>query len=126
MRPFRPFSHFDKCRPEAASDGISGKFIRPIVHDKPVKFHDPCLKRSREIPPEIPKSSKGVFLTVISLQLPTGSIGNEVISGLAVDYVGVDVRVKFGDCRSRSNGFRDIRGADFVSKERTNISKPIT
>ena len=31
--------------------------------------------------------------------------------------MGMDVPVQFGD--SRSNGFRDIRGADFVSNERT-------
>ena len=40
---------------------------------------------------------------------------NDVMSGVAVDYVGVDVRVKYGD--SGSNGSRDIRGADFVSNE---------
>ena len=45
-------------------------------------------------------------------------IDNDVMSGLAVDNVGVDVHIKFGD--SRSNRFRDIRGADFVSNERTN------
>ena len=44
---------------------------------------------------------------------------NDVISSLAVDNFGVDVPIKFVD--SRSNGFRDIRGADFVSKKkRTN------
>ena len=42
-------------------------------------------------------------------------IDNDVISGLAVDNVGVHVPIKFGD--SRSTGFRDIRGADFVSNE---------
>ena len=46
---------------------------------------------------------------------------------MAVDNFGVDVPIKFGD--SRSNGFRDIRGADFVSNkrsnERTNIKWPI-
>ena len=42
---------------------------------------------------------------------------------MAIDYVGVDVRVKFGD--SISNGFQDIRGADFVSNEQTNMMKPI-
>ena len=36
---------------------------------------------------------------------------------MAVDNVGMDVPVKFGD--SRSNGFRDIQGADFVLNERT-------
>ena len=32
--------------------------------------------------------------------------------------------IKFGDSRSNSNGFLDIRGADFVSNERT-LEKPI-
>ena len=45
-------------------------------------------------------------------------IDNDVISGQDVDNVGVDVHIKFGD--SRSNRFRDIRGADFVTYERTN------
>ena len=43
-------------------------------------------------------------------------VDNDVISGVAVDSAGVDIRIKFGD--SRSNRFRDIRGADFVSNER--------
>ena len=43
-------------------------------------------------------------------------IDNGVISGVAVDNVAVDVPIKFGD--SRSNRFRDIRGADFVTNER--------
>ena len=47
-------------------------------------------------------------------------IDNEVISGVAVDNVGVDVPIKFGD--STSNRFRGIRGADFVSYERTKTS----
>ena len=44
---------------------------------------------------------------------------------MAVDNVGMDVPIKFGD--SRSNGFRDIRGVDFASNERMNIgeAKPI-
>ena len=45
-------------------------------------------------------------------------IDNDVISGQDVDNVGVDVHIKFGD--SRSSRFRDIRGADFVTYERTN------
>ena len=36
---------------------------------------------------------------------------------MAVGNVGMDVPIKFGD--SMSNGFPDIRGADFVSNERT-------
>ena len=54
---------------EAISDVISGKFVGPIVLDKCVKFRDPCLNRSRDIPPEA-----ALFSTVYSLQLPTESI----------------------------------------------------
>ena len=43
---------------------------------------------------------------------------SDVISGVAVVHVGVDVLVKVGD--SWPNGSRDIRGADFMSNERTN------
>ena len=49
-------------------------------------------------------------------------VDNGVISGMAVDNVGMDVPIKFGD--SRPSGFRDIRGADFVSTKRT-LRKPI-
>ena len=45
-------------------------------------------------------------------------IYNDVISGQDVDNVGVDVHIKFGG--SRSNYFRDIRGADFETNERAN------
>ena len=41
------------CSPlEKASDVISDRFMRPIVYDKLVKFCNPRLIRSREIPPE--------------------------------------------------------------------------
>ena len=39
------------------------------------------------------------------------------ISAMAVDNIGLDVSVIFGD--SRSDGSRDIRGTYFVSNERT-------
>ena len=44
-----------------------------------------------------------------------------VVSGVAADKVGMDIPVKFGD--SKSNGSRDIRGADFESNERTNMTE---
>ena len=45
-------------------------------------------------------------------------VANDAISDVALDYVRMEeVRVKFGD--SMSNCFRDIRGADCVSNERT-------
>ena len=66
-------------------------FVWPLVLDKRVKFHDRSLN------------------------------DNDVISGMAVDNVGIDVLIKFGG--SRSNGFLDIQGADLVSNERTNIGE---
>ena len=50
-------------------------------------------------------------------------VDNDVISGVAVNYVRMDVQVKFGD--SRSNGFRHIRGVDFMLNERRTMMKPI-
>ena len=46
---------------EAASDVISGKFVRPVVLDKLAKFHDPSFNISRAIQPE---AVGGFFSTV--------------------------------------------------------------
>ena len=58
----------------------------------------------------------------------TGTAARMTSPAAGCDHrVGLDVRVKFGDCRS--NCSRDIRGVHFVwnerTNERTNISKPI-
>ena len=45
--------------PETAIDVISGNFVGPIVPDKRVKYLDPHLNRSREIPPEAAEG--GIF-----------------------------------------------------------------
>ena len=85
-------------------------FVGPFVSNKYVKFHDSGLKRSREIPPE----AVGDCILDRFLKYnfrPEGD--NDVISSVAVENVSVDVCVKFGD--SRSNGFQDIRGADFAT-----------
>ena len=44
--------NFDKYRPEATSDVISGSFSSPIVPDMCMKFRNHRLSRSREIQPE--------------------------------------------------------------------------
>ena len=75
------------------------------------KFLDPCLNRLREIPPEA--VGGGIFDSFFRYNFRR-EVGNDVISGMAVDYVGMDASVKFGDSRSR-----DIRRADFISNERT-------
>ena len=46
------------------------------------------------------------------------------MSDVAVDNVGVDVCVKLGD--SRSNGLRDMTGADFASNEQDDVYPNIT
>ena len=90
-----------------------------IALKKCVKFDHPRFSRSREIPPESVGSGifDSFFVTTSDRKY------NDVISGVAVDNDSVDVPVKFGD--SKSNGFWAIRGADFVSNEPTNWTKPM-
>ena len=107
-------------QPEAAGVVISGLFVWPVVLDKYVKFHDPSLNRSREIPSEA--GGGGIFDCFFPSNFRP-EIDNDVLSDAAVENVGTDVCVKFGE--SRSNGCPDILGADFVSNERTNRTKPI-
>ena len=57
-----------------------------------------------------------VFSTVFCYNFRI-EVGNDVIFGVAVDNVSMAVPVKFG--ASRSSGFQEIRGADFVLDERT-------
>ena len=99
-------------RPEATSDVICGAFVGPNVLNKCVKFHVACLNRSRETPRE---AVGGGIIDGFFRENFRPEEDNDVISGTAVDNVGVDNPVKFGD--SGSNSFRDIRGADFVSNE---------
>ena len=63
------------------------------------------------------KPSKAAFLSIFRHNF-RWEADNDVIYGVAVDYVNVNVPVKFGD--SRSNGSRDIRGAVCRSKVRAN------
>ena len=69
----------------------------PFVLDKHVKFNDPGLNRSRDILPEA--VGGGIFDCFFRYNVRP-EVDNDVISGVAVDHVGVDVRVKFCDSRS--------------------------
>ena len=82
----------------------------PLVLDKRVKFHDPGLNHSREMPP---KAARGSVFDCFPLYFRP-EVDNDIISGMAVDNVGRDVPIKCGN--SSSNGFRYIR-AVFVSNE---------
>ena len=63
------------------------------------------------------KPSEAIFSTVCFYYNFRPEVDHDVISYVAVDNVSMDVRVKCGD--SSLNGFRDIRGVDFMSNERT-------
>ena len=65
-------------RPDRDSDVISSKLVGPIVYDTFVKFRDPRLNRSPEIPPEA--VGDVVF-----------DRSNDVMSGVLVDTTGMDV-----------------------------------
>ena len=86
-----------------------------IVPEKRIKFGHIRLTSSREIPPEAGGSAISKVCFRYNFR---PEVDNHVISDVAIACVGLDVRVKFGD--SRSNGSRDIEGADFiVTNERT-------
>ena len=78
--------------------------MAPIVADKPVKFRDPGWNRRMQ---HFRRFFRHNFRP---------EVVNDVISCVAVEFVGVDVRVTFGD--SRSNGSPDIRLPHFVTDER--------
>ena len=74
--------------------------MRQIVLEKCVKFGDPCLNLLQKFRP---KPSEAVFSRVFSLRYNFRlEVDNDVICGVATDYVSVDVHVKFG--YSGSNG----------------------
>ena len=81
-----------------------------MVLNKRVKIRDPGLNLFWKIPPEA--VGCGIFDSVFAPK-----VDKDVTFGAAVYHVRMDVPVTFGD--SRSNGSRDIRGADFESNERT-------
>ena len=66
------------------------------------------------------KPAEAVFSTVFFRYNFRPEVDNDVIFGVDVYHVCVDVRVKFAD--SRLNGFKDIREAYFLSNERTRRS----
>ena len=80
------------------------KYVADSPPYKCVKFGDPRLHHSQEISPEAVRGgiSDGFFHYNFQQE-----VVSDVISGLDLEQVGMDVSVKFGD--SRSNGSRDIR-----------------
>ena len=64
---------------EAAGDVISSRCVWPIVPDKRVKFRDPRLNRSQEIPLE------AAFSTVFFTMTFDPEVANDVKSDVAVE-----------------------------------------
>ena len=71
--------------------------MRPIVHDKRVKLRDPGLKCSREVSPVVVEG--GIFDRFVNFDNYQAEVALDVISGLAIQYVGMDACVKFGDSK---------------------------
>ena len=72
------------------------------------------MNRFLEIPPET--VGGGIFDRFRNFDNCQSEVASDVISGIAVQYVGVDVCVKFGE--SRLNHSQDIRLPQFVKNER--------
>ena len=73
----------------------------PVVLDKPVKFRDLRLNRSREIPTEAVRCD--IFDRCLSFDISQPEATSCVISGVAVKNVGVDVGTKRGDSKLNSD-----------------------
>ena len=120
MRTFVKYLITFCSRPKAVSDVISGTFVgrlSSISVSNFVVLAETVLEKLHH------KTVGGCILDTFRYNFQL-EVDNDVISGVAVGNIGMDVHVKFGD--SRSNGFRDIRGADFVSNERTGPGKRST
>ena len=80
-----------------------------LTSDKCVKYCDPRLNCSQEIPPEPIGGSifDSFFRDNFRLE-----VVSDVISYMAIEYISMDVRLKFGDSRSNCSG--DIRISHFV------------
>ena len=85
-------------RPETASDVISGRFVGSIVPNKHVTNLVIVAKTALE--KFHLKLSKAAFSTVCRDNFQP-DVGCDVISGMHVEKVGVDVRVNLGDSRSK-------------------------
>ena len=76
-------------RPEAAGDVISNRFVGLIVYDKHVKFHNPRLNHSREIPPKA-VGGGGIFNRFFNFKDNCQpEVASDVISGMAFQYVSI-------------------------------------
>ena len=82
--------------PKAATDVISGKFLRPIIADKWIKLRDSYLNRSQENPPE---AVGGGFFDSFFRDNFWPEVASEVGSGAAA-YHSVKAPVIFNDSRS--------------------------
>ena len=71
-------------RIEVISGVISSTFVGPIVPDKHVKFCDPRLNRSREIPPEAEAVGGGIFDGFFRDNIRSKAV-SDVISSVAVE-----------------------------------------
>ena len=73
------------------------------IPHKCVQSCDRCLNRCEDVKKFNPKSSEAAFSAVFSnIDNCRPQIASDVISGVSLGYVGVDVRAKFGDSRLNS------------------------
>ena len=84
--------------PEVDSRVISGRCIWLTIPHKCVQFRDPRFNSSEQIRPKVVVVG-GIFGLYSNLDKCRPEVTDDVISGAALAYVGVDVPAKFGDSR---------------------------
>ena len=70
---------------------LSGKFVRPIVHDTPIKFRDLCLNRIR---PEA--VAGGIFDRCLNFDKYQPEVASDVVFGVVVESTDMEVSVNCG------------------------------
>ena len=83
------------------TSGVNRRVSGPIVADKSVKIRHPRSDHSREIPPKAVR--RDIFDRSLNFDNHKSEVTSDLISGMAVQYLCVDVHVKFGYSRLSSS-----------------------
>ena len=92
-------------RLEAGSDVLTARFIRLTVADRCIKFRNLAYTVLDKFDPK--PSDAGIFGRFYNFDTCGTEVADDVISCVALDYIGMDGRAKCGD--SRLNSGRIIR-----------------
>ena len=104
---FRPFSSFDKCRPKAAGDVMSGVAVDYVGMDVNIKVGDSTLNRGLIIRLFADRTRLRNLMQYLTEFCSREEAASDVISGRFVKLIVRDKSIKF--CDPRKNIYEGIR-----------------